>query len=111
VIGALQTKWAATGAEVGSLGYPTTDSLNSADHIGMYNLFAKGAIYWAPTLGAHDVLGALQTKYAALGAERSRLRYPVGDSFTVVGGWRSNFQHGYLLYSSASKAVTVHYTA
>ena len=83
----------------------------SADHVGMYNLFAKGAIYWQPTLGAHFVLGALQTKYAALGAETGRLRYPTGDSFAISGGWRSNFQHGYLIYASQTKAVAVHYTS
>jgi hypothetical protein len=111
VVGALQTKWAAAGWEMGSLGYPTTDSLTSLDHVGMYNLFAKGSIYWQPTLGAHYVLGALQTKYAALGAERGRLRYPIGDSFTITGGWRSNFQHGYLTYATKTKAVAVHYTS
>jgi uncharacterized protein with LGFP repeats len=111
VVGALQTKWAASGWELGSLGYPTTDSVMSADHVGMYNRFAKGAIYWQPTLGAHFVLGALQTKYAALGAETGRLRYPTGDSFAISGGWRSNFQHGYLIYASQTKAVAVHYTS
>ena len=111
VIGAMETKWAAAGWELGVLGYPTTDSLTSTDHVGMYNLFAKGSIYWQPTLGAHYVLGALETKWASLGAERGRLRYPIKDSFTIVGGWRSNFQHGYLIYLSQTKAVAVYYTA
>jgi hypothetical protein len=111
VIGAIQTKWASTHSELGGLGYPTSDSLYAADHVGMYNLFAKGSIYWQPTLGAHYVLGALQTKWASLGSEHGRLRYPIKDSFTVPGGWRSNFQHGYLVYLTKTKAVAVYYTA
>jgi uncharacterized protein with LGFP repeats len=108
VVGAIQTKWAAAGWELGSLGYPTTDSLTAANRVGVYNHFAKGSIYWYPTLGAHFVLGPLDTKYIALGAERSKLGYPVSDSFTVLGGWRSNFQHGYLTYVTRTRAVTVH---
>ncbi len=111
VLGAIEKKWASAGWELGVLGYPTADTSNTSGGIGRYNRFARGSIYWAPTLGAHDVLGALQTKWASLGAERGRLRYPITDSFTFPGGWRSNFQHGYLIYVSRTKAVAVHYTA
>ncbi len=111
VQGVLLTKYKALGATSSLLGYPTTDQGTSPDHVGLYNHFAKGAIYWTPAYGAHDVVGALQTRYAAVGAERGRLRYPTGDSFAISGGWRSNFQHGYLIYASQTKAVAVHYTS
>ncbi len=111
VLGAIETKWAAAGWELGKLGYPTADSTRSTDRVGMYSRFAKGAVYWYPTLGAHYVLGPLETKYLALGAERGGLRYPIRDSYQVLGGWRSYFQHGYLSYISRTRALAVRYTS
>ena len=35
--------------------------------------------YWSPTTGAHFVLGAIRSKWAALGWETGPLRYPITD--------------------------------
>ncbi len=81
VTGAVRAKWASLGWETG-LGYPTSDTTASADGVGRYNHFSGGSgnsIFWSPTTGAHFVLGAIRSKWAALGWETGPLRYPITD--------------------------------
>jgi LGFP repeat/Fibronectin type III domain len=79
VRGNILVKYKAIGATVSIVGYPTTDDAGSPDGVGRYGHFAKGAIYWSPASGAHVVLGAIETKWAAAGWERSGLGYPTTD--------------------------------
>jgi LGFP repeat/Fibronectin type III domain len=111
VLGAIESKWASVGWERSGLGYPTTDETITPDKVGRYNHFAFGSIYWTPALGAHYVLGAIQAKWASLGWERGRLGYPRSDEFSVAGGRRSNFQHGYITRNLKTGAIAVVYTA
>jgi uncharacterized protein with LGFP repeats len=106
VMGAIRTEWAATGWETGPAGYPTTDELTNADQTGRHNDFAKAAaIYWTPSTGAHIVYGAIGATWAASGRERSRLGYPTADEHAVSGGRASTFQHGSLVWLSATNRV------
>ncbi len=111
VLGAIEAKWSAVGWERSGLGYPTTDETITPDKVGRYNHFSYGSIYWTPTLGAHYVLGAIQAKWASLGWERSKLGYPRSDEFSIPGGRRSNFQHGYITRNLKTGAIAVVYTA
>ena len=81
VTGAIRAKWTALGAETG-LGYPTSDTTKSADKVGLYNHFSGAggnSIFWSPTTGAHFVMGAIRSKWAAQGWETGPLRYPITD--------------------------------
>lgn len=81
VTGAVRAKWASLGWETG-LGYPTSDTTASADGVGHYSHFSGASgnsIFWSPTTGAHFVLGAIRSKWAALGWETGPLRYPITD--------------------------------
>jgi glucose/arabinose dehydrogenase len=105
VHGSIRVVWERTGWEYG-LGYPTTDELGTPDGIGRYNHFSKGgSIYWSPSTGAHEIYGAIKTRWAQLGWERSYLGYPTSGEFAVSGGRRSNFQHGYIVWYSATGQV------
>ena len=92
------------------LGCPASDTLNTYGGVGRYNSFAGGSIYWAPSLGAHYLLGAILMKWATLGSERSRLGYPISDEFTVPGGQRVNFQHGYIGRNLKTGGIVVAYS-
>ncbi|TKG69918.1 PQQ-dependent sugar dehydrogenase [Prauserella endophytica] len=104
--GEIRKRWAALGWENGPLGYPTTDERVTPDGRGRYNHFSKtGSIYWTAGTGARDIYGAIRTRWAALGWERSYLGYPTSGEFAVTGGRRNNFQHGYIQWTAATGAV------
>ena len=107
--GAIRTKWAALGWEKGPLGYPITDEKGSPDKVGRYNHFSGSSgnsIYWSPKTGAHWIKGAIRTRWASLGWERSRLGYPTSDEFWVSVGRATNFQHSRLTWNSKTFQVT-----
>ena len=57
--------------------------------MGRYNHFAGAggaSIYWSPTTGAHFVRGVIRAKWAALGWETGRLRYPITDEKSTPDG-------------------------
>ncbi|MET8994616.1 PQQ-dependent sugar dehydrogenase [Amycolatopsis sp. NPDC004169] len=98
--GEIRKKWAALDYERG-LGYPTTDELATPDGRGRYNHFTKGgSIYYTTATGAHVVKGEIRKRWAALGWEYSYLRYPKSDEYAVGGGYRSDFEGGYITYTS-----------
>jgi uncharacterized protein with LGFP repeats len=88
------TKWT-------RLGFPTTDELGTPDGHGRFNHFEHGSIYWTPETGAHEVHGLIREKWASIGWERSRLRYPTSDEETPPGGHGrvSDFQGGAIVWT------------
>jgi uncharacterized protein with LGFP repeats len=107
VHGAIKSKWVALGAEHSLLGYPATDELLTLDGAGRYNHFSGGgSVYWHPTVGAHEVHGAIKLHWASLGYEHSYLGYPISDEYAIPGGRRSDFQNGYITWNAATGAVT-----
>ncbi len=52
VYGAIRTKWAESGWETSSLGYPTSDEMPASDGVGRISNFQNGSIYWAANTGA-----------------------------------------------------------
>jgi uncharacterized protein with LGFP repeats len=107
--GAIFGRWAALQGPGGVLGLPTTDERTTPDGRGRYNHFVGGSVYWSSSTGAHAVGGAIRSRWAALGWERSRLGYPTSDEYAVSGGRRSDFAHGSLIWSARSGVVTVVY--
>ena len=105
VVGAIRGRWAAMGAEKSLLGYPLTSMRRAPDGVGRFNLFQGGAVYWTPTTGAHEVVGAIFGTWASLGYERSPLGYPVKGEYAVDGGRRVDFQHGSLTWTPAGGVV------
>lgn len=106
VHGLIKDRWAKVGWEAGPLGYPTTNELGTPDGRGRFNHFAKGgSVYWTPTTGAWDVYGAIRTRWAALGWERSYLGYPTSGEFAISGGRRTNFERGYITWNARTGQV------
>ncbi|HEY3260344.1 MAG TPA: PQQ-dependent sugar dehydrogenase [Pseudonocardiaceae bacterium] len=94
----IEQKWRSFGAEASFLGYPTTDETLTPDGIGAYNFFQRGAVYYSPSTGVHEVHGGIRLRWTLLGAERSYLGYPISDEYGVPGGARSDFQYGYIIW-------------
>jgi uncharacterized protein with LGFP repeats len=96
VHGAIRTAWNARGAEVGWLGYPTSDEI--ALRGGVAQVFQRGSMYWSVAGGAHTVHGAIRNAWAAQGAETGRLGYPTSDEIPLNGGSGQIFQGGTITY-------------
>ena len=96
VRGGVGDRWTVLGG-VSGLGLPVTDETNLGTGAGVYQVFARGKIFWSPSTGAQPVYGAIGAAYDALGAEFSRLGLPTRAEYNVPGGTRADFQHGELL--------------
>ncbi|WP_372671669.1 PQQ-dependent sugar dehydrogenase [Amycolatopsis kentuckyensis] len=105
IYGEIRKKWAAYGYERG-LGYPTNDEDGTPDGVGRFNHFSLGhSIYFTNATGAHVIKGEIRKRWAALGWERSYLRYPTTDEYVTGGVYRSDFQGGYITYTPQTGAV------
>ena len=111
VWGLIGARWAQLGRE--RFGYPVTDELPTPDGVGRYNHFRKfingaphdASIYWTQATGAHEVYGAIRARWAALGWERSHLRYPVSAEVDFQGGRLQRFQSGALFWNGREVSV------
>lgn len=83
VWGPIWKKWLAGHLYSGPLGYPLTDLTVAADGKGHFARFEHGSIYQGPGLAAHELDGAIATKYRSLGDETSPLGYPTSDQRPV----------------------------
>jgi uncharacterized protein with LGFP repeats len=107
VWGVIGSRYDAVGAAGSALGLPRTDERATPDGRGRFNQFQAGSIYWTPQTGAWPVKGAILSRWAQLGHERSSLGYPKSDERAVTGGLRQDFERGYLRYNASTGAVTV----
>lgn len=109
VQGAIQNKWAQMGWEKSFLGYPTTNETKTPDHIGRFNHFQHGSIYWKPTIGAHEVHGLIRQHWAANGWEtNSNLGYPISDETPAAAGSAnrySEFENGIVFWRSGESSA------
>ncbi len=104
-VGAVAQRYVALGAESGVLGFPITSPLVTPGG-GTASRFQHGRLSSSPTLGVHEVLGPLAVLYEQLGAEGSRLGYPVAAP-AVLGdgvGSASRFQDGRISFSPSTGA-------
>ncbi len=86
VRGAVLSKYLATGAQNGPLGYPKSDEIGLPDGVGRMSSFEFGSIYFTPATGAWPVYGTadpitgrIMGKWAATNYEKGPFGYPVGD--------------------------------
>jgi aryl-phospho-beta-D-glucosidase BglC (GH1 family) len=111
VHGGIRDKYLALGGPASFLGYPITDETGTPDGVGRFNHFSSAdgygaSIYWTPGTGAWSIHGAIRTKWASMGWERSCLGYPVSDEFAIPNGRESNLQRGVITYSFGSGQTT-----
>jgi uncharacterized protein with LGFP repeats len=111
VISPMQGRYAATGAENGHLGYPTTESRCNPFTRGCHQHFQRGTVswLWASPGPTRLLLGPIHASWAAMGAENGRLGYATTERTCGLtrGGCRQHFQYGSSAWSSASGARAV----
>lgn len=76
----------------------TQDRFNS-DY---YGNDQNSTVYWTPATGAHEVHGAIREQFIRVGAENSRLGYPISDEMPAPDGVGrvSNFEHGSIYWAA-----------
>jgi hypothetical protein len=112
VHGAILAHYLGLGGPASVLGFPVTDETMSWARNGSYNHFAGAtgsSIFWSPATGAWEVQGTIRTRWISVVAELGRLGYPVSDEFTIAGGRRSNFQHGFITWRSSDGSSVVNF--
>jgi uncharacterized protein with LGFP repeats len=108
LLGPIETLWRGTGAETGLLGYPTQSVSTTPDRKGQYAKFEHGSIYWTPTTGARAMLGAVETRWLADGAQAGKMGYPTQSVSNLPGGGQyARFQGGSIYWSAATGAWEV----
>lgn len=107
----IQGRYAATGAENGHLGYPTTETRCNSFTRGCHQHFQRGTVtwMWAAPGPTRVLVGPIQAAWVAMGGENGRLGYPTGERACGLarGGCRQQFQYGSSAWSSATGARAV----
>ncbi len=98
--------YARLGESGGLLGFPTVPE--AAVPGGTRARFSGGELYWSPTTGAHEVHGAVLSRYLAVGGAGGVLGLPTADEAAVPGGRGSTFRGGAVYWSAATDAHEVH---
>jgi uncharacterized protein with LGFP repeats len=73
---------------------------------GSYAHFTGGrSIFWSSATKAHLVYGAIRTKYAGMGYQKSCLRFPTTDRFSITGGFRNRFTGGTITWQNKTQSA------
>ena len=84
--GEIKKRWGLSDWEMGPLGFPTTDEINTPGGEGKFNHFQRGSIYWSPSTGAHKVLGEIRNYWGKNGWEKSRFGFPISEERRLNDG-------------------------
>lgn len=104
----IEIKYANLGGKAGFLGKPTNPESTCPDRQGKFRHYEHGSIYWHRLTGAHEVHGAIRSKWASLGWERSFLGYPRTDELDTPDRGRFNrFQNGFIAWTPESGAKVI----
>lgn len=103
----IRERWAATGFESGTLGYPASFALCGLRNGGCFQNFEKGSIMWSPASGAHLMVpGPIQQSWAGQGFEAGSLAYPISSQTCTADrtSCSQNFQGGSISWTASGGA-------
>ena len=104
----IRDRWATTGYENGSLGYPTSEAICGLRNGGCFENFEKGTVMWSATSGAQLMLpGPIQQRWASQGFENGQLAYPTGGQTCSSDktACSQTFQGGSISWTAAGGAT------
>lgn len=111
VHGPIRDRWRALGGPSSTLGYPLTHETSAPDGRGRFNHFQRGSIHWTPETGAQEVFGAIRSRWAELGWERSIVGYPTMPPYTETRNREAflvaQFKAGRIELNQATQRVIV----
>ncbi|MCF2526528.1 LGFP repeat-containing protein [Yinghuangia soli] len=99
--GGIKQRWLELGGPNG-LGFPLTDEMATSDGRGRYVVFERGSIFWTATTGAVEIYGGIGQAWASQGWNSGKLGYPTRGEYTIPGGRRADFEHGYITWMAAT---------
>ncbi|MGO4493476.1 GH25 family lysozyme, partial [Arthrobacter sp. 2YAF22_2] len=105
--GGIRALYRASGAENGTLAYPTGPETCGLVNGGCYQNFQGGAIIWSPAIGAQlSPNGPIRTAWAANRYETGTLAYPTSPVTCGLtnGGCYQNYQGGAIIWSPTTGA-------
>jgi hypothetical protein len=106
----ISDKYASLGGANGFLGPATSPETVAPDGVGKFRHYTGGSIYWTTQTGAHEVHGAIRSKWSGLGWELGVLGYPITDEWTTPDGVGryNHFQKGSVYWTPQTGAHEVH---
>lgn len=77
---------------------------------GLFQSYTGGYIFWHPSIGAHEIHGAILEKYMELQRETGFLGYPTSDELKAPDGRGrySMFEGGVILWTTSTGAHEIH---
>ena len=102
--GPIRDAWRRAGFEYSAIGYPTTNEAALPDG-GISQEYQRGTIVYSPASGAWILTGAVRNTWLAAGAQKSDLKYPVGNEVLMGSqGTYQDFQGGAMIWSAKTGA-------
>ena len=94
----------------GLLGYPTSDWQTNKAQGGWIQTFERGSIADSPSTAPKVVYGEAYTVWASAGREAGVLGYPTTNRYSGMadGGWRQEFQSGWVVDSASTSTKIVY---
>lgn len=86
IYGDAYTSWNQSGRETGQLGYPATNRSSGQARGGWKQVFQRGELWALPGQPPRRVVGAVLTRWNALGGVTGSYGYPVTDTTTTADG-------------------------
>ncbi|NUT70045.1 lysozyme M1 [Pseudarthrobacter sp. C4D7] len=105
----IRDRWATTGFEGGSLGYPTSGAICGLRNGGCFQNFEKGTIMWSAASGAQVMMpGPIQQSWAGQGFENGALAFPTSGQTCTSDklSCSQTFQGGTITWSSTAGVKT-----
>lgn len=111
VHGAIWSRYTQIGGPKTAVGEPTGDeqsATSSKGTSGAYQGFTRGWLYFNGTKNrTYYVVNAIAQKYQSVGLHKDQLGFPTSDEYAWNGGARSDFEGGYIYWTTSTGAVIV----
>lgn len=97
-------------------GRPMTEAYNWRDRAGrlrgLAQNFTTGRLFQnLSTTKVFWIWGPILSRYDSLRGQGTDFGLPTSDVFSISGGRRANFEHGYIVWNASTKQVSHRYTA
>ncbi|MDO5285817.1 MAG: M15 family metallopeptidase [Actinomycetia bacterium] len=103
--GAVRNLWLGYGGAGGILGFPFSTEVGEGG--GSYQRFASGTVWWTPQHGAVLTWAAVDERYRAVGAFRSRLGWPTSFEYRYASSVVQDFGGGHVVWTGGAGAWEV----
>lgn len=105
--GRINARYSELGGPDSWLGFPTSNEMTTPDGVGRYVTFEHGSIYWTATTGPWEIPSDMLAAWGTQDFEKGSLGYPTGAAVEYNGGYRQEFQGGYIYRTNTNATYWV----